>query len=73
MRFSNRTPCHIAHGIQSILIELPRIPGANPPKVRKRYMIPKLLPIRTLIKLCNPDTVFVCRNLLCHNIHCDLT
>ena len=26
-----------------------------------------------VIKLRNPDTVFICRNPLCHNIHCDLT
>ena len=32
-------------------------------------MVPQQIPIGLLVQLCNADTIFVCRDVLCHNVH----
>ena len=43
--------------------------GAGHPEIRQRAVVPQQIPIGLLVQLRNADTIFVCRDVLCHNVH----
>ena len=65
----HRASGNIAHRKHSVFFELLCIASTDSPKVCERLVRPKLTAKLHLIQLCNANTVFICRNVLCHNIH----
>ena len=43
--------------------------GTGHPEIRQRAVVPQQIPIGLLVQLCNADAIFVCWNVLCHNVH----
>ena len=64
--------CHVAHRKHSVGFKRSCIALANAPEVGQGTVIPKLLAVGDLVKLCNSYAVLVCGHLLCHNVHCNL-
>ena len=66
-------PGHIPQSPQSILVELPLGSPPYPPEICQGRMIPEHFPKGAFIQLRDPYPVLVRRNMLCDNIHGDLT
>ena len=66
------TSGHISHSKHSVCFQFSGVSGAYPPKVGERPMRPKETPVTFLVQLRYPHSVFVCRHVFCHDIHCHL-
>ena len=66
---SQRTPGNISHSVNSMFCQLSRISLAHPPEIRQRAVIPESAAVGHLIQPGDPHPVFICRDMLCPNIH----
>ena len=62
-------PCQVPHGVDAVGFQPFDSAGASHPEIRQRAMVPQQIPVRLLVQLCNSDTIFVCRDVLCYNVH----
>ncbi len=62
-------PCQVPHGVDAVGFQSLDGAGTSHPEIRQRAMVPQQIPIGLLVQLCNADTIFVCRDVLCHNVH----
>jgi len=65
----DRKPCQVPHGVDTVSFQPLDRAGTGHPKIRQRSVVPQQIPIGLLVQLCNADAIFVCRNVLCHNVH----
>ena len=65
----DRASCHIAHREHTVFFELLCDSSSHSPEVGERLMRPQGLAIAHLIQLGNADTVLICRNVLCYDVH----
>ena len=65
----DRKPCQIPHRINAVGFQLFHGAWACHPEIRQRAVVPQQIPVRLLVQLCNADTIFVCRNVLCYDVH----
>ena len=66
---SQRTACHIAHGIQPVRLQFFGIAAPDPPKICQRLVFPQQAAIALLIQFGNAHAVFVRRDMLCLHVH----
>ena len=62
-------PCQIPHGVDAMGFQPLDGAGASHPEIRQRSVVPQQIPVRLLVQFRNADTIFVCRDMLCHNVH----
>ena len=62
-------PCQVPHGIDAVRFQPLDGAGTGHPEIRQGSVIPQQIPIGLLIQFRNADTIFVCRDVLCHNVH----
>ena len=65
-------PCHIPHGEAPECFESPCDSRSDAPEIRERSVAPEELPVFIFIQLRDTHAVFVSRDVLRHDIHCDL-
>ena len=66
---SQRTTCHIAHGIQPVRLQFFGIAAPDPPKICQRLVFPQQAAVALLIQFGNAHAVFVRRDMLCLHVH----
>ena len=62
-------PCQVPHRIDAVGFQPLDGAGACHPEIRQRSVVPQQIPVGLLVQLRNADTIFVCRDVLCHNVH----
>ena len=68
----DRAACDIPHREQSIFGKLSGIAVSDAPEVSERLMCPELLSECHFIEKSDAHAVFICREVLCYDIHCNL-
>ena len=71
-RLSERTPGDVPHRKKPDLLQLPFRCPSDPPEVGQRPVAPELLAVCLCVQLRNPHTIPVSRDMLGHDIHCNL-
>ena len=62
-------PCQVPHGVDAMSFQPLDGSGTGHPEIRQGSVVPQQIPIGLLIQFRNADTIFVCRDVLCHNVH----
>ena len=61
--------CQVPHSVDAMSFQPLDGAGASHPEIRQRSVVPQQIPVGLLVQLRNADTIFVCRDMLCHNVH----
>ncbi len=62
-------PCQVPHRINAVGFQPLDGAGTGHPEIRQRSVVPQQIPVGLLVQLCNADTIFIRRDVLCHNVH----
>ena len=62
-------PCQVSHGVDAVGFQSLDGTGTSHPEIGKRAVVPQQIPVGLLVQLRNADTIFVRRDVLCHNVH----
>ena len=62
-------PCQVPHGVDAMSFQPLDGSGTGHPEIRQRSVVPQQIPVGLLVQLCNADTIFIRRDVLCHNVH----
>ena len=65
----DRASRHVSHRIQAKRGQPFGIPPPDPPEIRDRTMRPEFSAVRHFIQLRDPNSIPICRDMLCPHIH----
>ena len=61
--------CQVPHGVDAVGFQPLDGAGTCHPEICQGTVVPQQIPVGLLIQLRNADTIFVRRDMLCHNVH----